>query len=136
MILGADGVQLGSRFVASEEGSAHINFNQSVIQAKEGDTELTLKELTPVRLMKNKFYHQLQQLYSEGASVEDLKAHLGRARAKRGMFEGDLDEGELEIGQVAGIIDQIKPAGVIVQDLMGEYQQALATLPPDFKSWV
>jgi enoyl-[acyl-carrier protein] reductase II len=76
----------------------------------------------------------LQQLYSEGASVEDLKAHLGRARAKRGMFEGDLDEGELEIGQVAGIIDQIKPAGVIVQDLMGEYQQALATLPPDFKS--
>ena len=134
MILGADGVQLGSRFVASEEGSAHINFKQSVIQAKEGDTELTLKELTPVRLIKNKFYHQLQQLYSEGASVEDLKAHLGRARAKRGMFEGDLDEGELEIGQVAGIIDQIKPAGVIVQDLMGEYQQALATLPPDFKS--
>lgn len=124
MILGADGVQVGSRFVASEESSAHMAFKQVVVDAKEGDTELTLKELAPVRLIKNKFYQDVQELYKKSPSVEDLKALLGRARAKKGMFEGDLVEGELEIGQIAGLIHDIKPAAQIVSDLMREYNEA------------
>lgn len=124
MILGADGVQVGSRFVASKESSAHQAFKQVVVDAKEGDTHLTLKELAPVRLIKNKFYNDLQELYKTSPTVEDLKALLGRARAKRGMFEGDLIEGELEIGQIAGLIHDIKPVKQIVEDMMAEFEQA------------
>src|SRR5690606_26597243 len=109
MVLGADGVQIGSRFVASEEASAHQNFKELVVASKEGDTKLTLKELTPVRLLKNKFYQDIEALYSQGASKESLITLLGRARAKKGMYEGDLEEGELEIGQISGLIDSIKP---------------------------
>ncbi len=124
MILGADGVQVGSRFVASNEASSHHNFKQKVIEAKEGATQLTLKELAPVRLIKNKFYHDVQTAYEHGASIEELKQLLGRARAKKGMFEGDMDEGELEIGQVAALIDHIMPAADIVQELMQEFEMA------------
>lgn len=124
MILGADGVQVGSRFVASEEASSHPNFKERVVEAKEGDTLLTLKELTPVRLLKNKFYRDVQKAYAEGASVQELRVLLGRGRAKKGMFEGDLEEGELEIGQVAAIIDDIKPAAQIVKDMMQEFKLA------------
>jgi enoyl-[acyl-carrier protein] reductase II len=124
MILGADAVQVGSRFVASEESSAHQAFKQIVIEAKEGDTQLTLKELAPVRLIKNKFYNDLQELYKTGPTPEQLKDLLGRARAKRGMFEGDLDDGELEIGQISGLIHDIKPAAQIVQDMMQEFEEA------------
>ena len=116
MILGADAVQIGSRFVASEESSAHDNFKQTVIKAKEGDTQLTLKELTPVRLIKNPFYQKIITAYENNASLEELKNLLGRGRAKKGMFEGDLNEGELEIGQIAGLIDEIKPAQDIVNE--------------------
>lgn len=132
MILGADGVQMGSRFVASEESSGHQLFKELVVQAGEGATELTLKELTPVRLLKNKFYDDLQGLYQSGASIEELRAHLGRARAKRGMFEGDLDQGELEIGQIASMIDEIKPAASIIEDIIEQYHAALAHLPSGF----
>ena len=125
MNLGADAVQIGSRFVASKESSAHINFKQKVIDAKEGDTLLTLKELTPVRLLKNEFYTQLQSAYQAGADKEKLSEILGRGRAKKGMFEGDLVDGELEIGQVAGLIKKIIPAGEIVQEMMTEFHQAL-----------
>lgn len=124
MILGADAVQVGSRFVASEEASSHQAFKNVVVDAKEGDTQLTLKELAPVRLIKNKFYDELQELYKKGASVEALKTHLGRARAKRGMFEGDLEDGELEIGQIAGLIHNIKPAAQIVADMISEFNKA------------
>lgn len=124
MVLGADGVQVGSRFVASHEASSHELFKQKVVEAGEGDTQLTLKELAPVRLLKNKFYQDVQQAYAKGASVEDLKKLLGRARAKRGMFEGDMEEGELEIGQVAALIHDIKPAAEIVADMMREFQEA------------
>ena len=124
MTLGADGVQLGSRFAASEESSAHEAFKQVVVDAKEGDTILTLKELAPVRLIKNEFYQQVAALYAKGPTIDELKDLLGRARAKRGMFEGDLKEGELEIGQISGLIDAIKPAGRIVGELMEEYRQA------------
>ena len=106
MVLGADGVQMGSRFAASFESSSHDNFKKTIIDIKEGDTQLTLKELAPVRLIKNKFYNDIQDLYSKCATPEDLAAFLGRARAKKGMFEGDLEEGELEIGQIAGLIQQ------------------------------
>lgn len=123
--LGADAVQIGSRFVASEESSAHINFKKSVVDAKEGDTILTLKEITPVRLIKNAFYNQVSEAYLSGKKVEELKELLGRGRAKKGMFEGDLDEGELEIGQVSGLINDIKPAGTIVDELLTEYREAL-----------
>lgn len=123
--LGADAVQIGSRFVASEESSAHINFKKSVVDAKEGDTILTLKEITPVRLIKNAFYNQVAEAYLSGKKVEELKELLGRGRAKKGMFEGDLDEGELEIGQVSGLINDIKPAGTIVDELLTEYHEAL-----------
>lgn len=124
MILGADGVQVGSRFVASKESSAHKDFKQIVVNAKEGDTQLTLKELAPVRLIKNKFYNQLQELYKTSPTTEQLKELLGRARAKRGMFEGDLEDGELEIGQVAGLIHEIKPVAQIVEDIVKEFNEA------------
>jgi enoyl-[acyl-carrier protein] reductase II len=124
MVLGADGVQIGSRFVASEESSAHQAFKQKVVDTKEGDTQLTLKELAPVRLIKNNFYSELQELYSNGATKEQLKELLGRARAKRGMFEGDIDNGELEIGQIAGLIHDIKPVAEIVEEIMSEFNEA------------
>ncbi|MFD0835805.1 NAD(P)H-dependent flavin oxidoreductase [Mariniflexile aquimaris] len=124
MILGADGVQVGSRFVASAESSANQAFKQVVVDAKEGDTQLTLKELAPVRLIKNKFYQDVQELYAKAASVDELKALLGRGRAKKGMFEGDLVEGELEIGQVAALIHDIKPVAEIVDDIMKEFEEA------------
>lgn len=126
MALGADGVQVGSRFVASEESSAHPAFKQHVVDSKEGDTLLTLKELAPVRLMRNKFFSDVQDAYARGASVEELKALLGRARAKRGMFEGDLEEGELEIGQVSAALDGILPAATIVERIITEYRTAKA----------
>jgi enoyl-[acyl-carrier protein] reductase II len=125
MNLGADGVQIGSRFVSSKESSAHENFKNVVVDAKEGDTLLTLKDLTPVRLVKNEFFNQLQEAYSRGAKKEELISLLGRGRAKKGMFEGDLVEGELEIGQVAGIINEIKPAAEIVEEIISEYKQLL-----------
>ena len=124
MILGADGVQIGSRFVASEESSAHQAFKQVVVNAKEGDTQLTLKELAPVRLIKNKFYNEIQELYKTAPTPEQLKELLGRARAKRGMFEGDLDDGELEIGQIAGLIHDIKPVADIVNEIVAEFETA------------
>jgi len=124
MVLGADGVQVGSRFVASDESSAHQDFKQVVVDAKEGDTQLTLKELAPVRLIKNKFYNEVQELYKTGPTIEELKALLGRARAKRGMFEGDLDDGELEIGQIAGLIHNVKPVASIVEDMVREFEEA------------
>ena len=122
MVLGADGVQMGSRFAASFESSAHDNFKKTIIETKEGDTQLTLKELAPVRLIKNKFYNDIQDLYSRCPSVEDLKALLGRARAKKGMFEGDLVEGELEIGQIAGLIHNVKSVESIVNDVIQEFK--------------
>ena len=124
MILGADGVQVGSRFAASLESSAHENFKETIINTKEGDTQLTLKELAPVRLIKNKFYQDVQDLYEKCPTKEDLVVLLGRARAKRGMFEGDLVEGELEIGQIAGIIHEIKPAGEIIKEMIFDFQIA------------
>ncbi len=129
MVLGADGVQVGSRFVASHEASSHIDFKEKVVAAKEGDTQLTLKELAPVRLLKNKFFHDVQEAYAKGAGVEELRKLLGRARAKRGMFEGDMEEGELEIGQVASLIHEIKPAAEIMIDLIREFEQAKKEIP-------
>jgi enoyl-[acyl-carrier protein] reductase II len=130
MNLGADGAQVGSRFVASEESSAHQNFKQAVIDSQEGDTLLTLKELTPVRLLRNPFFDQLMAAYQNGASADALATLLGRGRAKKGMFEGDLTEGELEIGQIAGSFTEILPAGTIVQQFIEEYNQALAAQHP------
>ena len=124
MILGADGVQVGSRFAASIESSAHDNFKETILNVKEVDTQLTLKELAPVRLIKNKFYHDVQQLYEKGPSKEELLGLLGRARAKRGMFEGDLIEGELEIGQVAGLIHDIKSAAAIIEEMITDFESA------------
>lgn len=124
MVLGADGVQVGSRFAASVESSAHENFKQTIIDVKEGDTQLTLKELAPVRLIKNKFFRDVQELYGKGPTKAELVELLGRARAKRGMFEGDLIEGELEIGQIAGIIHEIKPAAAIIQEMIAEFRIA------------
>jgi enoyl-[acyl-carrier protein] reductase II len=122
MVLGAEGVQVGSRFVASEEASSHINFKNAVVQANEGDTMLSLKQLTPVRLLRNKFFEQVQQAEADCASKEALQQLLGRARAKKGMFEGDLAEGELEIGQVSALIDDIQPAAAIVRQLWAEFE--------------
>ena len=122
MVLGADGVQVGSRFVASEESSAHISFKKKVAEAQEGDTFLTLKELAPVRLLKNKFSDDLLTLYKTNPSKQELLDLLGRARAKKGMFEGDLEEGELEIGQIAGLINEIKPAADIVKEMIAEFE--------------
>lgn len=122
MILGADGVQMGSRFAASHESSAHENFKKTIIEVKEGDTLVTLKELAPVRLIKNKFYNDLQDLYAKCPTVDELKNLLGRARAKKGMFEGDLTEGELEIGQIAGLIHEIKSVDEIFEDILNEFE--------------
>ena len=120
--LGADGVQMGSRFVASEECSAHINFKNKVVVADEGETDLTLKELTAVRLMKNGFYNQIQKAYAENATHEELKDLLGRGRAKKGMFEGNLEEGELEIGQVSAMINTIMPVEKIIKEVIAEFE--------------
>lgn len=124
MVLGADGVQVGSRFVASDEASSHHAFKQMVVDAREGDTQLTLKELAPVRMLKNEFFESVMELYKTNPTKEELAKHLGRARAKRGMFEGDLVEGELEIGQVSGLIHDIKPAGIILKEMVEEFQTA------------
>lgn len=122
MILGADGVQIGSKFVATPEASSHQAFKDLVVEAKEGATELTLKELAPVRLLKNKFYTDVKRLYETTPTKEQLSALLGRGRAKKGMFEGDLEEGELEIGQIAGLIHEIKPAAAVVDEIISEFQ--------------
>lgn len=124
MVLGADGVQVGSRFAASLESSAHTNFKETIVALKEGGTQLTLKELAPVRLIKNKFFDDLQELYARCPTKEDLVSFLGRARAKRGMFEGDLLDGELEIGQIAGLIHEIKSAEDIIIEMIAEYTVA------------
>ena len=124
MVLGADGVQVGSRFAASTESSAHENFKKTIIELKEGGTQLTLKELAPVRLVKNKFYDDVQKLYEKCPTKEELVALLGRARAKRGMFEGDLIEGELEIGQIAGVINEIKSAEAIIIEMIADFESA------------
>ncbi len=124
MSLGADGVQVGSRFVACEESSAHPNFKSRIVNAPEGDTILTLKEVTPVRLLKNEFYSELQNAYSRCASVEELKTILGRARAKKGMFEGDMVNGELEIGQISSAIKSIDSAEKIIQNMLNEFKSA------------
>ena len=124
MVLGADGVQVGSRFVATTEASSHLAFKEEVLKASEGDTHLTLKELAPVRLLKNKFYEDVQRAYAKGATPEQLREVLGRARAKKGMFEGDLEEGELEIGQVSALIHEIKPAAEVVVELMTDFKKA------------
>jgi enoyl-[acyl-carrier protein] reductase II len=131
MILGADGVQIGSRFAVSDESSAHENFKNKVINTGEGDTYLTLKKLTPVRLIKNRFFEQVKEAESRCASLEELSILLGRGRSKRGMFEGDLDEGELEIGQVSSLIDEILPAPVIMENIISEYKDAFAELNSD-----
>ena len=125
MVLGAEGVQVGSRFVASVEASAHANFKNRVIHAGEGDTYLSLKQLTPVRLLKNDFFTQVQEAEKKCASEEALKQLLGKGRAKLGMFEGNLEEGELEIGQVSALIKNIKPAAEIVKEIYTEYESAL-----------
>ena len=125
MILGAQGVQIGSRFIASDEASSHSNFKNAVIQTNEGDTVLALKQLTPVRLIRNKFYKDVQQAEAQGASVEQLQQLLGRGRAKKGMFEGDLEEGELEIGQVSSLIRKIQPAATIVDEIWTECSRIL-----------
>jgi enoyl-[acyl-carrier protein] reductase II len=128
LALGADAVQVGSRFVATPESSGHANFKEAVIRANEGDTILTLKQLTPVRLIKNKFCNEVLEAEKEGATKEKLAELLGRARAKKGMFEGDLEEGELEIGQVSGSIREIKPAAEIVKEIMEEYKNVISRL--------
>ena len=124
MVLGADGVQVGSRFAASVESSAHENFKNKILETKEGETQVTLKELAPVRLIKNKFYQDVQELYAKCPTKEQLTSLLGRARAKHGMFEGDLDEGELEIGQIAGLIHKIIPAAEIIEEMITDYNLA------------
>ena len=126
--LGAEGVQIGSRFAATKESSAHDNFKQTIVNVKEGETELTLKELTPVRLIKNEFYNKVQDMYSKGAMKEQLAELLGRGRAKKGMFEGDLKEGELEIGQVAALINDVPTASEVFERLLEEYRDAKKNL--------
>lgn len=126
MVLGADAVQIGSRFVASTEASSHALFKDKVVEAKEGDTQLTLKELAPVRLLKNKFYEDVQRAYANGYTPEQLKQLLGRARAKKGMFEGDMMEGELEIGQVSALIHEIKPVADIFSELLTDFKKAVS----------
>ena len=126
--LGAEGVQVGSRFVATHESSAHKNFKERVVNTPEGDTQLTLKELTPVRLIKNEFYAQLEAAYKAGASKEELTELLGRGRAKKGMFEGDMQEGELEIGQVSGLIKEIVPAAQVVEEMMKEFNAVVGKI--------
>jgi enoyl-[acyl-carrier protein] reductase II len=128
MALGADAVQIGSRFVASVESSAHKNFKTAVLNANEGDTQLTLKQLTPVRLIKNNFFKRVEEAERQGASIDELNALLGRARAKKGMFEGDLSEGELEIGQVSAMIHSVLPAAAIVDNIYKDYLRTLQRL--------
>jgi enoyl-[acyl-carrier protein] reductase II len=128
MTLGADGVQMGSRFAASIEASSHDNFKKEIVKAKDGSTQLTLKDLTPVRLIKNKFYNEINEAIIKGATLNQQKEILGRGRAKKGMFEGELDEGELEIGQIAGLIDSIDPASEIIKNIISEYEQALSDI--------
>lgn len=125
MVMGADGVQMGSRFVASEEASSHIGFKNAVVNSKEGDTVLTMKQLTPVRLIRNSFYNHVKEAEERGATAEELKILLGRGRARKGMFEGNLDEGELEIGQVSSLLDRILPAGDIVKKVWQEFMDGL-----------
>jgi enoyl-[acyl-carrier protein] reductase II len=125
MVLGAEGVQMGSRFVASEEASSHINFKTAVVNAAEGDTHLSMKSLTPVRLLKNAFFEQVDAAEKRGASIEELKELLGRGRAKKGMYEGELQKGELEIGQVSALLKEILPAGQIVKNIWIEFNEAL-----------
>ena len=127
MVMGAEGVQMGSRFVASEEASSHMNFKNLVINSQEGDTALTLKQLTPVRMIKNKFYKQVQEAEWKGAGIEKLKGLLGKARAKKGMFDGDLEEGELEIGQSSVLLHDILPAGEIVKKVWNEFCESLVS---------
>lgn len=126
MVLGADGVQIGSRFAATDESSAHQNFKKSIVHVKDGDTQVTLKELAPVRLIKNKFYNQVQELYQKNPTNQELKELLGRARAKNGMFEGDLENGELEIGQIAGLIHEIKPVKEVLKEIVDEFNTVKA----------
>ncbi len=128
MALGAEGVQIGSRFVASEESSAHPAFKQKVIEAKDGDTQLSLKRIMPVRIIKNKFFTEADKMETQGATTEQLSALLGHGRSRKGMFEGDVDDGELEIGQVSGLINEIKPAAKIVEEIMDEYCKAKEAL--------
>jgi enoyl-[acyl-carrier protein] reductase II len=123
MILGADGVQIGSRFAATEEASSHNNWKEKITQLQEGDTHLTLKELAPVRLVKNNFFHELENIYNSGRNPDELKAVLGRARAKKGMFEGDLEQGELEIGQCSALIDSILPVEKVFEKLLMEFNE-------------
>lgn len=125
MALGADGVQIGTRFAASEEASVHPNFKKKIIESNEGDTVLTLKKLVPVRIIKNAFYKKVQEAEDRGASREELNELLGRARAKHGMFEGDMEEGELEIGQIAAAVKQIQPVSKIVKEIMAEFHAAI-----------
>ncbi len=125
MILGADGVQIGSRFAATTEASAHQNWKDKIVELNEGDTHLTLKELAPVRLVKNKFFHDLEEIYQSGRNTEELKTALGRARAKKGMFEGDLVEGELEIGQCSALIHEILPVSKVFENLINEFSQSI-----------
>ena len=126
--LGADGVQVGSRFVATPEASSHLNFKEEVLRSKQGSTLLTLKELTPVRMIKNPFYQKISALYKSGADIDELKKTLGRGRAKKGMFEGDLIEGELEIGQVSAQINSIIPAADILKEFIESYNKTLSSL--------
>lgn len=132
VILGAEAVQMGSRFVLSEESSAHINFKNAILQAQDGSTELSLKKLTPVRLLKNEFYQKVKEAELNGASTEDLMLLLGKGRAKKGMFEGDLKEGELEIGQISAYIKEILPASLIVKNIINEYNAALSEIQGKF----
>lgn len=131
MALGAEGVQVGSRFIASPESSAHMNFKKRIINSQEGDTVLTLKQLTPVRLIRNRFWEQVREAEARGATAEELQQLLGRGRAKKGMFEGDLDEGELEVGQVSSMIKEIKPAAEILAEIISEYREARGRLMKD-----
>lgn len=128
LALGADGVQVGTRFAAAEESSAHIDFKKMIINSDEGDTKLMMKKLIPVRLLKNKFYEEIEKAEVTCASVDDLKELLGKGRAKKGMFEGDLEDGELEIGQVSSLVKEIQPAGKIIEDMVKEYNEALGKL--------
>ncbi len=127
MILGADGVQIGSRFAATTEASSHENWKNKITELNEGDTQLTLKELAPVRMVKNKFFYDLENLYEKGRNADLLKEKLGRARAKLGMFEGELEEGELEIGQVSALIDEILPVEKVFENLLKEFKEASVT---------
>ena len=128
MILGADGVQMGTRFVVSEESSAHEHFKSKVVESKEGDTLLTLKEITPVRMIKNKFFSELQEIYSKGGNIESLREALGKGRAKKGMFEGNLNEGELEIGQVSSMMNTVLPAKTIIDNILEEFNDSRQAL--------